>query len=213
MLFSALEQAEAEAIRHRGSMFWREQEGSRYLISLLAHSRQRSLGPASPKNELKYERFTKRKIEAEARLKSLREKAEEYKRMNKALRVGRTPDILIEVLNATSVGLCPDQAPAFQRYESRPAQESQGPGPGGRGGEAGSGVPASPGQGRPKQSGAYRETMKLVAGNRCGSSTKLASQSGSSPWPWRCITLATLVMSRSSTSHSSLRVDGGSGPP
>ncbi|MGH8847925.1 MAG: hypothetical protein ACREXQ_11910, partial [Polaromonas sp.] len=25
MLFSALEQAEAEAIRHRGSMFWREQ--------------------------------------------------------------------------------------------------------------------------------------------------------------------------------------------
>ena len=71
MLSSALEQAEAEAICHRGSMFWREQEGSRYLISLSAHSRQRSLGPASPKNELKYERFTKRKIEAEARLKSL----------------------------------------------------------------------------------------------------------------------------------------------
>ena len=100
MLFSALEQAEAEAIRHRGSMFWREQDGGRYLISLSAHSRQRSLGPASPENELKYERFTQRKIEVEARLKSLREKADEYRRMNKALRVGRTPDILIGVLNA-----------------------------------------------------------------------------------------------------------------
>lgn len=100
MLFSALEQAEAEAIRHRGSMFWREQDGGRYLISLSAHSRQRSHGPASPENELKYEKFTQRKMEVEARLKSLREKAAEYKRMNKALRVGRTPDILIEVLNA-----------------------------------------------------------------------------------------------------------------
>lgn len=100
MLFAALEQAEAEAIRHRGSMFWREQDGGRYLIALSAHSRQRSLGPASPETELQYERFTARKAEADARLKSLREKADECRRMNKALRVGRTPDILIEVLNA-----------------------------------------------------------------------------------------------------------------
>ncbi len=100
MLFSALEQAEAEAIRYRGSMFWREQDGGRYLISLSAHSRQRSHGPASPENELKYEKFTQRKTEVEARLKLLRAKADEVKRMNKALRVGRTPDILIDVLNA-----------------------------------------------------------------------------------------------------------------
>ncbi len=100
MLFAALEQAEAEAIRYRGSMFWREQDGGRYLISLSAHSRQRSHGPATPENELKYQKFTQRKTEVEARLKSLRAKADEVKRMNKALRVGRTPDILIDVLNA-----------------------------------------------------------------------------------------------------------------
>lgn len=100
MLFSALEQAEAQAIRYRGSMFWREQDGGRYLIALSAHARQRSLGPASPENELKYEKFTQKKAETEARLKSLREKVAECKRMNKALRVGRTPDILIDVLNA-----------------------------------------------------------------------------------------------------------------
>ena len=80
-------------------MFWREQDGGRYLIGLSATSRQRSLGPASPENELKYERFTKRKEEVEVRVKSLRAKAEECRRMNKALRVGRTPDILIDVLN------------------------------------------------------------------------------------------------------------------
>lgn len=100
MLFAALEQAEAEAIRHRGSMFWREQDGGRYLIYLSAHSRQKSQGPASPETELIYERFTKRKQEVEERLKSLRAKADETRRMNKALRVGRTPDVLIEVLNA-----------------------------------------------------------------------------------------------------------------
>jgi hypothetical protein len=100
MLFAALEQAEAEAIRHRGSMFWRDQDGGRYLIALSAHSRQRSLGPISAENELKYERFTRRKEEVEARVKSLRAKADECRRMNKALRVGRTPDILIDVLNA-----------------------------------------------------------------------------------------------------------------
>jgi hypothetical protein len=100
MLFAGLEQAEAEANRHRGSMFWREQDGGRYLIALSAHSRQRSLGPASPENELKFERFTQRKAEVESRLKLLRAKAEEMRRMNKALRVGRTPDTLVEVLNA-----------------------------------------------------------------------------------------------------------------
>jgi hypothetical protein len=81
-------------------MFWREQDGGRYLIALSANSRQRSLGPASPENELKYERFTKRKEEVAARVKSLRAKVDECRRMNKALRVGRTPDILIDVLNA-----------------------------------------------------------------------------------------------------------------
>lgn len=100
MLFAALEKAEADAIRHRGSMFWRDQDGGRYLIAMSAHSRQRSLGPASPENEQKFEKFTRRKAEITERLKTLRAKADECRRMNKALRVGRTPEILIDVLNA-----------------------------------------------------------------------------------------------------------------
>jgi Nucleotidyltransferase len=100
MLFHALEQAEAEGIRHRGSMFWREQDGGRYLIALSAHSRQRSLGTFSSVTESIHERFMTRKVEVEARLKSLKKKRDECQRMNKALRIGRTPDILIDLLNA-----------------------------------------------------------------------------------------------------------------
>ena len=95
MLFDALDKAESEALRHRGSMFWREQDGNRYLIALSANSRQRSLGAASPANEQKYERFMTRKADVEARVKSLRQKVDECRRMNKALRVGlRVQDLL-----------------------------------------------------------------------------------------------------------------------
>ena len=98
-VFTALEQAETEALRYRGSMFWREQAGGTYLIRMTATSRQRSLGPASPENEIKFERFNARKVEIEQRVKQLRERMDTVRRMNKALRVGRTPDILVDVLN------------------------------------------------------------------------------------------------------------------
>ncbi|MDO8718329.1 MAG: hypothetical protein Q7K20_05010 [Polaromonas sp.] len=44
------------------------------------------------------ERFAKRKAWFEARLKGLREKAQEYRRMNKVLRVGRTPDAQVALI-------------------------------------------------------------------------------------------------------------------
>lgn len=98
-LFEALEAAEQEAWRHRGSMFWREQAGRTYLIKLSPDSRQRSLGPESDETRATYQRFMERKAEAEQRLKDLRGQADTMRRMNRALRVGRTPDVLVEVLN------------------------------------------------------------------------------------------------------------------
>ena len=97
-VFEALETAEEEAWRHRGSMFWREQAGRTYLIKLAPDSRQRSLGPESAETHATYERFMARKAEAEQRLKALREQADTMRRMNRALRVGRTPDVLVEIL-------------------------------------------------------------------------------------------------------------------
>jgi hypothetical protein len=96
----ALESTEEEAWKHRGSMFWREQSGRTYLIRLWPDSRQCSLGPRSPKLEQTYERFAARKAQVEERLKHLREQAAMTKRLNRALRVGRTPDVIIDVLNA-----------------------------------------------------------------------------------------------------------------
>jgi hypothetical protein len=96
----ALESAEEEAWRHRGSMFWRQQSGRNYLIRLWPDSRQNSLGVKSPQTEQTFERFTTRKARIEERLKQLREQASTTKRLNRALRVGRTPDVIIEVLNS-----------------------------------------------------------------------------------------------------------------
>lgn len=98
-LFEALEAAEEEAWRHRGSMFWREQSGRTYLIKLSPDSKQRSLGPETDSTRKTYERFMGRKAEAESRLKDLREQATTMRRLNRALRVGRTPELLVDVLN------------------------------------------------------------------------------------------------------------------
>jgi hypothetical protein len=98
-LFTALESAKEEVWRHRGSMFWREQAGRNYLIKLSPDSKQRSLGPETEETHKTFERFMKRKEEVEARLKDLRAQADVTKRMNRALRVGRTPDLLVDLLN------------------------------------------------------------------------------------------------------------------
>lgn len=98
-LFAALEAAKEEVWRHRGSMFWREQSGRNYLIKLSTDSKQRSLGPESLETQKTFERFMTRKEEVQARLKDLRQQADVAKRMNRALRVGRTPDLLVDLLN------------------------------------------------------------------------------------------------------------------
>ncbi|MRD45684.1 GSU2403 family nucleotidyltransferase fold protein [Caenimonas koreensis] len=101
-VFTALEQAQAEALAVRGSMFWREQGGRRYLIRLAAGGGQKSLGPDTEENRLIHERFVQRKSAAESRVQSLRESLAEQVRLNRALRVGRTPAIVVDVLQALS---------------------------------------------------------------------------------------------------------------
>lgn len=98
-VFEALERAEAEAQQHRGSMFWREQDGRKYLIRMSASSRQKSLGAFSEETQGIFERFNQRKAAVEDRVKQLRAEMDTWRRMNKALRVGRTPDLLVDVLN------------------------------------------------------------------------------------------------------------------
>lgn len=98
-LFQTLRLTEEEAWRHRGSMFWREQAGRKYLVKLSPDSKQRSLGPWSVKTQETHDKFMTRKAQLDERLKDLRKQADTMRRLNRALRVGRTPDMLVEVLN------------------------------------------------------------------------------------------------------------------
>jgi hypothetical protein len=99
-VFLELRRARSEATQVRGSMFWRTQQGKEYLIRESAGGAQKSLGPRSADTEEMHERFKERKAAATSRLAALTNAAHSQERMNKALRVGRVPGIVIKTLNA-----------------------------------------------------------------------------------------------------------------
>ena len=96
----ALEAAKASVTEVRGSMMWRTQAGHRYLIRVAASGGQTSLGPHSPEREQIYERFVARKAALESRQKQLRQTVAQHTRVNRALRVGRVPNVVVDTLNA-----------------------------------------------------------------------------------------------------------------
>lgn len=98
--FTAWEQAAKAAAEVRGFMFWKQQGANEYLIRTTALSgAQKSLGARSAETEEMYKRFTERKAFLEDRLAGLKETLGKHQRMNRALHVGRAPNILIEILN------------------------------------------------------------------------------------------------------------------
>lgn len=101
-VFSALEEASRDASSVRGSMFWREQNGRSYLIRTSTAGAQTSLGPRSDETGGIYERFTEKKQVDEERVKQLTTALAEQQRLNRALRVGRAPPIVIDTLNAVA---------------------------------------------------------------------------------------------------------------
>ena len=100
MVFHEYERARADSRQHRGSMFWREQDGRSYLIQMSAGSRQKSLGPRSAETEAMHERFNRRKVGVEDRLRKLESELESHQRLNKALRLGRAPNVLVAILDS-----------------------------------------------------------------------------------------------------------------
>ncbi len=98
-VFTALESAHKTAKEVRGGMIWREQNGTDYLIRTSTRSAQKSLGPRSEKTEEIYTDFIARKERSQERVRDLRAEIIRHQRMNKALRVGRAPDLLVEILN------------------------------------------------------------------------------------------------------------------
>ena len=99
-VFSAWEAAGKSAAEVRGGMYWKAQGKSEYLIRTMPSNSQKSLGPRSGETESVYQRFVERKTQVEARVTDLAAELVRHQRMNRALFVGRAPQILVDILNA-----------------------------------------------------------------------------------------------------------------
>jgi hypothetical protein len=99
-VFMALSQAKKAAAEVRGSMFWRDLKGIRTLIRSAAAGGQKSLGAHSEATQKLFDSFMLRKISVEARVKALKAQLATQQRLNRAHRVGRVPNIVVDVINA-----------------------------------------------------------------------------------------------------------------
>ena len=97
-VFHAHALAVKEAATVRGSMLWREIKGTRYLIRTSAAGAQHSLGPASDQTVAMFNSFIARKEQLEQRRTALGAKLDEMRKLNKVYRVGRTPQVVVTLL-------------------------------------------------------------------------------------------------------------------
>lgn len=97
-VFHAHALAVKEAATVRGSMLWREIKGTRYLIRTSAAGAQHSLGPESDQTVAMFNSFMVRKEQLAQRRTSLGAKLEEMRKLNKVYRVGRTPQVVVTLL-------------------------------------------------------------------------------------------------------------------
>ena len=100
-LWEVLQDAERRSAKYTGSMYWRKTGAARteYLIKEVSGV-EKSLGCRSADTERVRVEFKRNKAECSERLKALREAMKRQQRVNFALRIGRTPNTVIAVLNA-----------------------------------------------------------------------------------------------------------------
>lgn len=97
--FTELRRSKKNALQVRGGMVWKTVDGKEYLIRTSTTGAQKSIGRRSAETEAIYESFTAKKQSLESRVSSLKVAVEKHDRMNRALRVGRMPNIAVAILN------------------------------------------------------------------------------------------------------------------
>ena len=97
-VFVEFERTKRNARQIRGGMVWKSVKGNDYLIRTSTTGKQTSLGVKSEKTVSIYEKFIAQKQTITDRLDSLKETVLKHERLNRALRVGRMPNIVIAVL-------------------------------------------------------------------------------------------------------------------
>ena len=99
-VFAEFVRVQALARQYAGGMYWKRQQGYQYLVKTGLDNRQQRIGPRSPETERIFEEFAARKSEVAARLKSLKAALTDAERMNKALKAGRVPSLVVALLQA-----------------------------------------------------------------------------------------------------------------
>lgn len=79
-------------------MYWKRQGPYEYLVRTSVDNRQQRLGPRSPETEAIHDAFMARKQAEMSRLASLRAALEETQRLNRAMRAGCVPNIIVALL-------------------------------------------------------------------------------------------------------------------
>ncbi|MBV8621071.1 MAG: hypothetical protein JOY84_19565 [Curvibacter sp.] len=100
--YTELERTRRNALQVRGGMVWKTVKGKDYLIRTTPEGGQSSLGAKSEQTLAVFEKFTERKSTLTARLARLKESMAMHERLNRALRVGRMPNIAVAILNRIS---------------------------------------------------------------------------------------------------------------
>ena len=98
-IFEEWQRVSKEAVRFAGGMYFKREGDYEYLVKTAADNRQSRLGRRSTATEQTYQAFAAGKQAAEARRKAIDAALREAERMNKALRVGRVPTLVVSVLN------------------------------------------------------------------------------------------------------------------
>lgn len=99
-VFHEFLRVQREARGVAGGMYFKRQGDYEYLVRTSPDNRQQRLGARTAETEAIHARFSAQKSRIEARLKSLREALREAERLNKALKVGRVPQIVVAVLRS-----------------------------------------------------------------------------------------------------------------
>ncbi|MCM5679559.1 nucleotidyltransferase domain-containing protein [Schlegelella sp. S2-27] len=98
--FTALEQLRPRQNEFRGGMVWRTSKGHQYLVRTSPGGAQKGLGRRSPETEAIYDKFVGGKQRVAEIASGLRDAIKRHERVNRALYVGRTPRIIVELLAA-----------------------------------------------------------------------------------------------------------------
>ena len=99
-VFTEFQHVQADARGVSGGMYFKRQGNYEYLVRTGLDNRQQRIGPRSPETEAVHASFTTKKARIESRLQSLRQALREAERLNKALKVGRVPTIVVALLQA-----------------------------------------------------------------------------------------------------------------